>query len=95
MLGIPHTTWQRPNYFRVIPPSDEEEPPVPERELRCIICDAEMPFEVPPCTDGHDECPELLCSRCGAAELLMPISLRISPHPGERRTIAPQQRRAA
>jgi hypothetical protein len=67
---------------------------VPEREQRCVICDCEMLFEVPPCTDGHDECPELLCTRCGAAELLMPVSLRVW-QPAARRRVAPQQRRAA
>ena len=61
-----------------------------ERELRCVICDRDMMFEVPPCTDGHDECPELLCTRCGAAEVLFPLSLRV-----RRFKIAPQQRRAA
>jgi hypothetical protein len=67
---------------------------VDDRELRCIICDREMLFEVPPCTDGHDaDCPELVCTRCGAAELLFPLPLRLSPPP--RRRVAPHQRRAA
>ena len=61
-----------------------------ERELRCVICDRDMMFEVPPCAEGHDECPELLCTRCGAAEVLFPLSLRVRPF-----KIAPQQRRAA
>jgi len=40
---------------------------VRDRELRCAICRTEMPFETPPCVDGHeDDCPELLCTRCGA-----------------------------
>lgn len=64
-----------------------------ERELRCIICDREMLFEMPPCPDGHDaDCPELVCTRCGAAELLFPLPLRLTGRP---RKIAPQQRRAA
>jgi len=67
---------------------------VDERELRCIICDREMLFEVPPCADGHDQdCPELVCTRCGAAELLFPLPLRLWPRPHGR--IPPQQRRAA
>ncbi|MEV8507592.1 hypothetical protein AB0368_22620 [Actinoplanes sp. NPDC051475] len=66
-----------------------------ERELRCIICDAEMPFEVPPCGDGHDkDCPELVCTRCGAAEILAPLEIRVWLRPGGDR-IAPLQRRAA
>jgi ferredoxin-like protein FixX len=93
VLGIVAGPWQRRNHIRVIRPSDEEEPPVPERELRCVLCDGDMLFEVPPCPDGHDECPELVCTRCGAAEVLVPITLHVWQHPRGR--IAPQQRRAA
>jgi hypothetical protein len=67
---------------------------VPERELRCIICDGDMLFEVPPCGDGHDECPELVCTRCGAAELLVPVTLRYWHRRGGRLGV-PTQRRAA
>ena len=67
-----------------------------ERELRCVICDGDMMFEVPPCPDGHDECPELVCTRCGAAEVVAPIVVHLWWQPQvPRRTIAPQQRRAA
>ncbi|MEV6487844.1 hypothetical protein AB0M20_04260 [Actinoplanes sp. NPDC051633] len=68
-----------------------------ERELRCVICDRDMMFEVPPCPDGHeDECPELLCTRCGAAEVLFPLALRVfKPHTPRGGRIAPMQRRAA
>ena len=68
----------------------------PERELRCVICDGDMMFEVPPCPDGHDECPELVCTRCGAAEVVAPIvvHLWLKPHGGPRR-VAPKQRQAA
>ena len=65
-----------------------------DRELRCFICDAEMPFETPPCTDGHDECPELLCTRCDAAEIIAPVTFRVLLSAGGAR-VAPQQRRAA
>jgi len=73
---------------------------VRERELRCVICAAEMPFETPPCADGHEadgheeDCPELLCVRCGAAEILAPITMRVLLSAGGSR-VAPQQRRAA
>jgi hypothetical protein len=67
---------------------------VPERELRCAICDGDMLFEVPPCPDGHDECPELVCTRCGAAEVLVPVTLRYWRRPTGSR-VAPHQRRAA
>ncbi len=67
-----------------------------ERELRCIICDGDMMFEVPPCGDGHDDCPELVCTRCGAAEVVAPIVVHLWFQPtGPRRAVAPQQRRAA
>jgi hypothetical protein len=73
---------------------------VREREMRCATCDGEMVFEVPPCADGHDECPELVCVGCGAAEVLIPATLRYwfrssgsNAIHGNR--IAPLQRRAA
>jgi hypothetical protein len=69
---------------------------VSERELRCVICDGDMMFEVPPCGDDHDDCPELVCTRCGAAEVVAPIVVHLWFRPGvPRRTVAPQQRRAA
>jgi hypothetical protein len=68
---------------------------VRDRELRCVVCDTELPFETPPCADGHDEeCPELLCTRCGAAEIVAPVTIRMLLSPGGSR-VAPQQRRAA
>jgi hypothetical protein len=67
---------------------------VQERELRCVICDGDMLFEVPPCEDGHDDCPELVCTRCGAAEVVAPIVVHLWM-PGKGRRIAPAQRRAA
>ncbi|HEV7964963.1 MAG TPA: hypothetical protein VGP57_20645 [Actinoplanes sp.] len=76
---------------------------MPEREMRCATCDGAMVYEVPPCGDGHDECPELVCTGCGAAEVLVPGTLRywIRPQAGWGTTgfrgtgVAPQQRRAA
>ncbi|GLY01780.1 hypothetical protein [Actinoplanes sp. NBRC 101535] len=66
-----------------------------ERELRCVICDGDMLFEVPPCEDGHDECPELVCTRCGAAEVVAPIVVHFWPQSGPPGRVAPHQRRAA
>jgi hypothetical protein len=68
---------------------------VSERELRCVICDGDMMFEVPPCGDGHDDCPELVCTRCGAAEVVAPIVVHWFQPGGRPRRVAPQQRRAA
>ena len=68
-----------------------------ERELRCVICDGDMMFEAPPCADGHDDCPEMVCTRCGAAEVVAPIVVHLwwTPQQGPRKRVAPQQRRAA
>ncbi|MBM7080072.1 hypothetical protein [Micromonospora humida] len=42
-----------------------------DRELYCDTCEGVRPFEVPPCADGHGaDCPELLCTGCGAAVLI-------------------------
>ena len=65
-----------------------------ERELRCATCEGEMVFEVPPCADGHDDCPELVCTGCGAAEVLVPTTLRYWFRSKSSR-VAPLQRRAA
>ena len=67
---------------------------MPEQEPRCAICNGDMTFEVPPCPDGHDACPELVCTRCGAAEVVAPIVVHLNwkpPHP----QLVPHQRRAA
>ncbi len=69
-----------------------------EHDLRCVICDGDMLFEVPLiCADEHDECPELICNRCGAAEVVAPIVVHVWLNPQGRRSgrVAPQQRRAA
>ena len=67
-----------------------------ERVPRCVICDGDMMFEAPPCAEGQDDCPELVCTRCGAAEVVAPIVVHLWFQPGRpRRTVAPQQRRAA
>lgn len=66
-----------------------------ERDLHCAICDAELLFEAPPCQDDHDEdCPELICTGCGGAILIAPVTMRVWLRPSGAR-IAPQQRRAA
>ena len=54
-----------------------------------------MRFEIPPCEDGHDDCPELVCTRCGAAEVVAPIVVHLWLKPDGPRRVAPQQRRAA
>jgi len=59
--------------------------------MRCANCNGEMLYEVPPCADGHDECPELVCTGCGSAEVLVPVTVRFWRARGR---IAPLQRRA-
>lgn len=63
-----------------------------EREVRCHSCDGEMVYEVPP--SAAYDCPELVCTGCGTAEVLAPVTLYFWRRPGSRR-VAPQQRRAA
>ncbi|MFG2167558.1 hypothetical protein [Micromonospora chersina] len=42
-----------------------------DRELYCDGCEGVVLFEAPPCVDGHDaDCPELVCTGCGAAVLI-------------------------
>ena len=67
-----------------------------EREPRCVICDGDMMFEAPPWAARQDDCPELVCTRCGAAEVVTPVIVHLwFPSTTPRRTVAPQQRRAA
>lgn len=40
--------------------------------LPCCSCGVETLFETPPCADGHEDCPERVCTGCGAAVLLGP-----------------------
>jgi hypothetical protein len=55
-----------------------------------------MMFEAPPWADRQDDCPELVCTRCGAAEVVTPVVVHLwFPSTTPRRTVAPQQRRAA
>jgi hypothetical protein len=68
---------------------------VSERELRCAICNGDMLFEVPPCADGHDDCPELVCTRCGMAEVVAPIVVHVWPQSNGPLPRLPHQRRAA
>jgi hypothetical protein len=65
-----------------------------EREMYCVTCDTDVLFEVPPCLDEHDDdCPELVCTGCGAAVLMAPVVVWFSRPRGA--SVAPQQRRAA
>lgn len=42
----------------------------------CAECREEQPFEVPPCEDGHDDCPDLACAVCGHAVV---VGLLLAP----------------
>lgn len=67
-----------------------------DRELHCDACQDVVPFEAPPCVDGHGaDCPELVCTGCGAAVLIATVAVR-PPRLGQRRRNSrPVQRRAA
>jgi len=40
--------------------------------MYCAICLTDVTFEQPPCDDHGADCPELLCTACGAAVLYGP-----------------------
>jgi hypothetical protein len=68
---------------------------VRKRELYCETCQAYVLFEMPPCADSHGaECPELVCTGCGAALLLVPVAVPLSwrPHGAHGLWEAPQRR---
>ncbi|MEU1683076.1 hypothetical protein ABZ422_28855 [Micromonospora zamorensis] len=66
------------------------------RELYCDVCEGVAPFEVPPCVDGHGaDCPELICTGCGAAVVLVTaIAVPVTQLAGSRRR-QPTRRHAA
>jgi hypothetical protein len=54
-----------------------EERFVSEREMHCDTCGDVQPFETPPCVDGHGvDCPELICTGCGAAVMIATFVFR-------------------
>ncbi|GID32135.1 hypothetical protein [Paractinoplanes brasiliensis] len=61
-----------------------------DQEPRCVICGSDMLFEVPAAPDGQVE--ELVCRRCGAAEVVTPVVAHLWP---ARQLSVPHQRRAA
>ncbi|MEU5913755.1 hypothetical protein [Micromonospora sp. NPDC047527] len=49
------------------------------RELHCDVCEGVTLFEAPPCVDGHGtDCPELICTDCGAAVVLATFASRVT-----------------
>ncbi|MBQ1072912.1 hypothetical protein KBX06_07015 [Micromonospora sp. C31] len=65
-----------------------------ERELYCDACEGVEPFEAPPCADGHGaDCPELVCTGCGAAVLIAAVVPHLTRPTDQRRQAA--RRRAA
>ncbi|MFY1595303.1 hypothetical protein [Micromonospora sp. WMMD737] len=65
-----------------------------ERELYCDTCEGVEPFEAPPCADGHGaDCPELVCTGCGAAVLVTTFTFRLA-RPGGRHRPASRRRAA-
>ncbi|PWU48162.1 hypothetical protein DLJ46_12745 [Micromonospora globispora] len=67
------------------------------REFHCDVCEGVQLFEAPPCVDGHGvDCPEFVCTGCGAAVLIATFALRTPRLDARRRRPAtPGHRRAA
>ena len=68
-----------------------------DREFHCDVCEGGQLFEAPPCVDGHGaDCPELVCTGCGAAVLIATFTFpapRLDARRG--RSARPVHRRAA
>jgi hypothetical protein len=65
---------------------------VDSQELYCATCAALAAFER--CADGHDDCPEWACTRCGEAIVLAPLTV-VAAGPRRSRQMVPRQRRRA
>ncbi|MGR6321212.1 hypothetical protein Q2K19_19700 [Micromonospora soli] len=66
-----------------------------DRDLYCDTCEGVALFEAPPCVDGHGaDCPELICTGCGAALLVATVSFP-APRLDHRRSSRRVHRRAA
>ncbi|MFE9204781.1 hypothetical protein [Micromonospora sp. NPDC007230] len=67
-----------------------------DREFHCDTCEGVALFEAPPCVDGHGaDCPELVCTGCGAALLIATFAFRAPRLEQRRRGTRPVHRRAA
>ncbi|MFE9652279.1 hypothetical protein [Micromonospora sp. NPDC006431] len=67
-----------------------------DREFHCDTCEGVALFEAPPCVDGHGaDCPELVCTGCGAALLIATFAFRAPRLDQRRRGARPAHRRAA
>jgi hypothetical protein len=69
---------------------------VPEREWGCAVCGAELPFETEPSVDAAagDFPEDRVCTRCAAAEIVAPMTIRVLLSAAGS-GVVPQQRRAA
>ncbi|MCX5066465.1 hypothetical protein OOJ91_11315 [Micromonospora lupini] len=64
-------------------------------ELYCDVCEDVAPFEAPPCVDGHgSDCPELVCTGCGAAVVIATYTVGVT-RLADRRRRQPAHRHAA
>lgn len=67
-----------------------------DRELYCDNCEGVVPFEAPPCVDGHGvNCPELFCTGCGAAVLIATFAFHAARADRRRGTARRPHHRAA
>ncbi|MFI7574111.1 hypothetical protein [Micromonospora sp. NPDC049497] len=66
------------------------------RELHCEVCEGVQLFEAPPCVDDHGaDCPELICTGCGAAVLIATFTFQAPRLSDRRRRPTEPHRRAA
>ncbi|MEU8160954.1 hypothetical protein ACIP95_16375 [Micromonospora parva] len=62
------------------------------RELYCDLCEGVALFEAPPCVDGHGtDCPELICTDCGAAVVVGAIAFPVTRLTVRHRQPAPRR----
>ncbi|MET8365707.1 MULTISPECIES: hypothetical protein [unclassified Micromonospora] len=65
------------------------------RDLYCDVCEGVAPFGAPPCVDGHgSDCPELICTGCGAAVVIATFAAPVT-RLADRRRRQPTRRHAA
>ncbi|MET7878270.1 hypothetical protein [Micromonospora profundi] len=66
------------------------------RELYCDVCVGVALFEAPPCVDSHGtDCPELVCTDCGAAVVIATFTAPVTRLADRRHRRQPTRQHAA
>nr|WP_228532236.1 hypothetical protein [Micromonospora sp. ANENR4] len=64
--------------------------------MHCDTCEGVVLFEAPPCGDGHGaDCPELICTGCGAAVVIATFTFRETRLASRRASRRPSHPQAA